>query len=618
MRRGAHGLINKVEGARVHGWAHDPPADGSETVVEFVLDGQVIESKIASLQRLALVDKGFPPNCGFSATLPLPPGTHTVSARTKESGFELKNSPFTCTISPSVLFVRGETNAPDITTDAHSPEMGSSDAVIEAANSDVHVTSIFVESRTSRLAVGASNIEGVIQSSSGATFVLGWAIAHSAAIKQISLTTPAGTCIIDGSQLARSRRKDIEKAVAGVPRHKHFGLFGLGQTEPSATQVSGTGNLCAATIDFENGISRSQKLEIRYLDDAAFVETALNAFSALEYNGNRIVESFAALDNGLGDRFIAIQTAYTRRVARGHACERFGSVRATPRASIIVCVYGRPEYQFLQNALFGTSRCAAEYEFIYVCNSPELIDSLQKAATISCQVYGLSQSVVALAANTGFGTANNIAAGYAGSDRLLFVNPDVFPRGDDSWGDAHQAILDGMPRDQTTLFGAQLFYSDGSLMHAGMHLDADMGISIRDDTVERRPILRVEHFGKGAPPDLSTFRGTRAVPAVSGAMMSVDRRWFESLNGFADDYVFGHYEDADFCLRGFEKGIVPYVHDWEFWHLEGKGSTRLPFHDAAATINRWQFTREWHDKVMGGFPAEPGRVARSTRRTNGR
>lgn len=614
VQKGPHGLVNKVEGARVLGWAHDPGSDGFETVVEFILDGQVIESKIASLQRLALVEKGFPPNCGFSATLPLPPGTHTVSARTKESGFELKNSPFTCTISPSAILASGEMNAPG-GADARPAETGLSNTSSQAAK-PITEASANEDGLPSRLIVGASNIEGVIQSSSGAIFVLGWAIAHAAAIKQISITTPAGGCVIAGSELARSRRKDVEKALSGAPRHKHLGLFGLGQTEPSATQISDGGNLGTATIEFENGISRSQKLEVRQLDDAAFVETVLSAFSALEYNGNRIVESFAALDGGLGDRLIAIQTAHVRRVARGHACERFGIANRIPKATIIVCVYGRPEYQFLQNALFGMGPSAAEYEYIYVCNSPELIDTLHKAAAISHRVYGLSQSVVALAANAGFGTANTIAARYANSSRLLFVNPDVFPRAD-SWGEAHQAILDGMPYGQTTLFGARLYYSDGSLMHAGMHLDADTGISIRDDVVERRPILRVEHFGKGAPPDLAIYRGTRPVPAVSGALMSVDRKWFESLNGFADEYVFGHYEDADFCLRSLERGVVPYVHDWEFWHLEGKGSTRAPCHDAAATINRWQFTRKWRDKVMAGFPIEPRIGNRPAGRTNG-
>jgi GT2 family glycosyltransferase len=616
VRKGAHGLINKVDGARVQGWAHDPATNGSGTVVEFLLDGQVIESKITTIQRLALIDKGFPPNCGFSVNLPLPPGTHTVSARTKESAFELKNSPFKCTVFPSKGIPPSKPATSAGTVEAKAAKMALAGVDIQAESGRVSATPA-EDNYPARLIVGSSNIETVVLSSSGAILVLGWAIAHSAAVKKVSITTPAGACTFAGAELARSRRKDIEKAVGGAPRHKHFGIFGLGQARPPVTPGSDAGDLCTATIEFENGISRSQKLEVRYFDDAAFVEIALNAFSALEYYGNNVVESFAALDSGLGDRFIELQAAHVNRIARAGSCERFGTANSSPRATIVVCLYGRPEYQFLQNALFGLGPSAAEYEFVYVCNSPELIDGLHKAATISQRIYGLSQAIVALPANAGFGMANNAAANYARSDRLLFVNPDVFPR-DNSWGKVNRAILEAIPKKKTTLFGARLFYSDGSLMHAGMHVDAETGVSIRDRNVENRPVLRVEHFGKGAPPNLATYRGTRPVPAISGALMSVDRRWFESLNGFAGDYVFGHYEDADFCLRSLEKGVVPHVHDLEFWHLEGKGSTRLPCHDAASTINRWHFTRTWHDKVMGGVPIQPQPSGGAARSTNGR
>ncbi|HLY07063.1 MAG TPA: hypothetical protein VKR31_15060 [Rhizomicrobium sp.] len=592
--------------------------DGSQTVVEFLLNGEVIESQIVSVQRLPLVEKGFPPNCGFAVTLPLPPGTHTITARTKQSNFELKYSPFKCTVAPPkgvpsaepadlVLPAdageSGEPAMPDGLADANVTEMVLGAVELQSETGPIR-TVLNEDSLSARVTVGPSNVEAVIQSPSGAVFIIGWAVAHAVAIKKVSITTAAGECTFAGSQLGRSRRKDVEKAVSGAPRHKHFGFFALGETRAPGVQMAMAGSLCTATIEFENGLLRTQKLETRYLDDAAFVETVLNAFAALEYYGNGVVESFVALDGGLGDRFIEMQAGHVDRVVRARSCERFGTPTRTPKASVVVCLYGRPEYQFLQNALFGLGPSAADYEFIYVCNSPELVDGLHKAATISRRVYGLSQTIVALPANAGFGAANNVASSYAKSDRLLFVNPDVFPRGD-SWGNKHQAILDGFPKRQTTLFGARLFYSDGSLMHAGMHIDADIGISIRDQNIERRPILRVEHFGKGAPPDLPVYCVTRPVPAISGALMSVDRRWFESLNGFAGDYVFGHYEDADFCLRSLERDVVPYVHDLEFWHLEGKGSPRLPCHDAASTINRWHFTRTWYEKVTRGFSVQP-------------
>jgi hypothetical protein len=108
MRKGAHGLVSRVDGARVQGWAYDPEDDGSQTVVEFLAGDNAIASQPASLQRLPLIEKGFPPNCGFSVVLPLPPGTHRISARTKRSQFELKNSPFTCTVLPATAILEPE------------------------------------------------------------------------------------------------------------------------------------------------------------------------------------------------------------------------------------------------------------------------------------------------------------------------------------------------------------------------------------------------------------------------------------------------------------------------------------------------------------------------------
>ena len=62
-----------------------------------------------------------------------------------------------------------------------------------------------------------------------------------------------------------------------------------------------------------------------------------------------------------------------------------------------------------------------------------------------------------------------------------------------------------------------------------------------------RELVRVEHYGKGAPPETTRFVQPRRVPAVTGAFMSFRRDWFERLGGFTEDFVFGHYEDADLC-----------------------------------------------------------------------
>jgi hypothetical protein len=75
--------------------------------------------------------------------------------------------------------------------------------------------------------------------------------------------------------------------------------------------------------------------------------------------------------------------------------------------------------------------------------------------------------------------------------------------------------------------------------------------------------------------------------------MSMERDWYEQLGGFTEDFIFGHYEDADLCLKSIEKGVAPWLHDIRMWHLEGKGSERQLAHHGGSTVNRWLFSRQW-------------------------
>ena len=269
---------------------------------------------------------------------------------------------------------------------------------------------------------------------------------------------------------------------------------------------------------------------------------------------------------------------------------------------MIVCLYGKPDWLPIQSALFAATEGAEAVEFIYVCNSPELAERLDKELRIAALTYGLDQQVVLLGGNAGFAAACNIGAARARSDRLIFANPDLFPCEED-WLARHRAILAAWPAEATRLFGGLLHYDDGSLMHAGMYVETDLFPS-RDGVVSRDglvPILRVEHYGKGFPAASPRFSRPRPVPAVSGALMCLDREWFETLGGFSTDYVYGHYEDADLCLRSLMRGVAPWVHGLRFWHLEGKGGAGAPGGQAAAALNRWRFTRTWKDVVAAGL-----------------
>jgi len=184
-------------------------------------------------------------------------------------------------------------------------------------------------------------------------------------------------------------------------------------------------------------------------------------------------------------------------VAGAHV-ERFGPRGRKFRGSLVVCLYGKPEYLFLQNALFTGGAGFDDYEMIYVSNSPEMAEKLMKDMRTGAQVYGLTQTLVLLPGNAGFGAANNVAVNHASSDRILIVNPDVFPR-DEDWARKHTHVVTNLPKIQTEIFGVPLYYDDGTMMHGGMYFEYDTGLTVDKSAVSGRRMVRVEHYGKGAP-----------------------------------------------------------------------------------------------------------------------
>lgn len=431
----------------------------------------------------------------------------------------------------------------------------------------------------------------------GGVFLCGWMDDIADPLKSIEILFPDLKVVFDAERIARCRRRDVEDAL-GVTRPESFGLF----TFAALDRATASRRACQVQASFRSGLEVRVEVTPRHIDDVELRDLTLGYLHGMDFCGNAAVESFQLLDRGIGDALIALNRRVTSALARSASTEVFGAPPERCRASVIVCLYGRPEFLFLQNALFGMGRAATDHEFIYVCNSPELLEVLYREAAISRRVYGASQTIVALAGNVGFGAANNAAASVARSDRLMFVNPDVFPMQRD-WAERHAAVLQGASADSTRLFGVPLFYADGSLMHGGMYCDTDMGVSIGEGAVKRRPMLRIEHFGKGAPSGFEPFLASRPVPAVSGAFVSVERGHFEALGGFSEDFLLGHYEDADLCFRSIGRGVTPWLHNLPYWHLEGRGGRRQAPHEGAMTVNRWHFSRTWHREVaedLGG------------------
>lgn len=437
-------------------------------------------------------------------------------------------------------------------------------------------------------------VEAVIATSTGAIMVMGWIDDCSSPLQLMRIGTSRWRVLLDSTTLFRFRRRDVENALNKQIVH-HFGFIGfLHSGEPIVT----TG-LCVVEAWLENGAQMQAKVKCVAMTETELRDKLLAHLAGSEFHGNPGVERIAAMDGGVGDQIIAFNRAITRRLVATPYTERFGNRTRPYKGSIVVVLYGKPEYLHVQNALYAGLPGIEDYEFIYVSNSPELGETLLREAKIGSAVYGINQSVMILSGNAGFGAANNAALSAMRSNRVMNVNPDVFPR-DKDWAAAHTALIDS-GRPGTRLFGSPLYYDDGSLMHGGMYFEADTALSVVDSIFSQRSLLRVEHYGKGAPPEGTAFVSARPVPAVTGAFISSERAWFERLGGFTEDFVFGHYEDADLCLKSLECGTPAWLQDIRLWHLEGKGSTRLPPHEGGSSVNRWLFSSRWNDFVANGL-----------------
>ncbi len=449
----------------------------------------------------------------------------------------------------------------------------------------------------------AHHFESLMVTRSGGVFVIGWMDDSLSPVDCIRIIGGGWRLAIEGSALARVRRRDVEDALSSHGNHA-FGYFGfVFGGEP----IDANGEF-KVEICLSDGRTSSVVTVAKQLDDNKMRDTVLSYLASAHHFGNPQVRAIACADAGLGIEIVNHNRSITDGILASRYVEKFGPRRRKSLGSIIVCLYGRMEYLFVQNALFCGRPGIEDYEFVYVCNSPELAETLLREARIASRIYGLDQTVVILPGNAGFGGANNAAVQVAETDRLLITNPDVFPY-DNDWAAKHTSLIGNLPREQTQLFGAPLYYDNGSLMHGGMYFEVDKGPSREDDRTIEWQLLRVEHYGKGAPPGTARFLKPRPVPAVTGAFISCDRAWFEQLGGFTEDYVFGHYEDADLCLKSIQAGAVPWLHDLKLWHLEGKGSTRLPVHDGGSTINRWLFSATWgefiSENLVGPNPTHP-------------
>jgi len=179
-------------------------------------------------------------------------------------------------------------------------------------------------------------------------------------------------------------------------------------------------------------------------------------------------------------------------------------------------------------------------EIVIVSNNPT--NRYSKEALQSLSVID-KVSIVQYSSEFNFSEQCNLGVSKVNSPRLLFLNDDIVPI-NPNWLEAMNDVLDRF--SFVSAVGSLLLYPNETVQHGGMYL----GFNNCAGHEFRSAIL---------PDDGYLYRclAPRSVSCVTGAVMLVERKVFEALNGF-DRKLATYLQDVDLCLRinGLGKRVV--------------------------------------------------------------
>jgi len=199
-----------------------------------------------------------------------------------------------------------------------------------------------------------------------------------------------------------------------------------------------------------------------------------------------------------------------------------------PKISILIVAYNQAELTFrcLQSLIENAPH---QTEVIIVDNG-----SYDETQDLLNQVEGAH--VIRNEENLHFIGGANQAAKEARGEYILFLNNDtqILP------GSIQSAINTIENAADVGAVGAKLILPDGSLQEAG-------GIIWNDGSCIA--------YGRGDNPFASQYMFMRDVDYSSAAFLLTKRKTFFDLGGFDESYKPAYYEDADYCLKLWEKGM---------------------------------------------------------------
>ena len=177
--------------------------------------------------------------------------------------------------------------------------------------------------------------------------------------------------------------------------------------------------------------------------------------------------------------------------------------------------------------------------------------------------------------NQGFIRACNHGARIAVGDFLLFLNSDTEIL-NDGW---LKKLLQPFKKDPSIgIVGPKLIFSDNTVQHCGLEFSP-------------RHLNFVHRYYRVHKKDPRVMQSCY-VPALTGAAFLVRKDLWEKLKGFDETYLWGYFEDSDFCMRAKEIGYKSYYcSEVEILHHQSRSTGGCPqnifFHNHEIFKKRW-------------------------------
>ena len=246
----------------------------------------------------------------------------------------------------------------------------------------------------------------------------------------------------------------------------------------------------------------------------------------------------------------------------------------TINISIIIPILNKMQLtrQCINSVLNNTTD--VNYEIILVNNGSN--KSTEKSLKCICERNKYIK-LISNKVNRGFSRACNQGAEMAKGDFIVFLNNDTLVT--KNW---LQPLLRVFDDNSVACVSGKLLYPNNTIQHAGVVLCKDMRIKDSNPTFS--------HIYHRQNKNLPESKIRRAYSLLSAASLLVDKRKFNRVKGFCEQYWNG-YEDFDLCMKFGKVGYkCVYEPNSIIYHMESQSGTERFLNDQT---NRILFWKKW-------------------------